>query len=597
MNFLSEGPGATAQGLGGAFTAIADDATAIYHNPAGLTFQRGAFAAEYMGIFGGGRYNYLAVTYPSKIGTLGLGAIQFATGDIEKRRFIGDTPTTINASQTAYYLPYSYFWKNTSYGLSLKKIDYNLGGASASGYGADAGVIHTKYLNDFRHIATPSLNVGLVVKNLLQPSMKLSKTKEVFPREFQGGVAASGCMFGRYNTNINELVYDKITVSVDALLREDGRTEYLAGFEYAFRSLFSFRAGFKNNPSFGLGYGGEKTDYRFDYSLDMANLMPQHKLTFSYYFTDARPHPSLSPKLRKYKSVQQDRVRYRDRYLVRGKKYLDNRQYELAEAEFDNARVLDPFNDEINTLAARSHEGSIIHQVKQLLDASRTAIDDGDYRAAAKYAFDAVRVDPANQEVIEFIPFLWNKVATQGHGEITIYNELRDDYLTKISADVNEAIKKRDIPRARGILKQAKTLDPDGEARWGDFENALQNAEKTQYEEYERGADVARAASCWYRAYRDMLYEKDIQPDNKALAQEIRSFEQGYAARMRFTPFDKLYHEQIYYLAAIDYVKGDLALCVDKIEGLLKGNATHPQANFLRRFLIEKYYVDKNEKF
>ena len=36
--FLSIGVGSSAVGMGGAFTAVADDATAMYWNPAGLSF-------------------------------------------------------------------------------------------------------------------------------------------------------------------------------------------------------------------------------------------------------------------------------------------------------------------------------------------------------------------------------------------------------------------------------------------------------------------------------------------------------------------------------------------------------------------------------
>ncbi|HOC89567.1 MAG TPA: UPF0164 family protein, partial [bacterium] len=39
--FLQISPGARAAGMGEAFVALADDATAVYYNPAGLGFQRG----------------------------------------------------------------------------------------------------------------------------------------------------------------------------------------------------------------------------------------------------------------------------------------------------------------------------------------------------------------------------------------------------------------------------------------------------------------------------------------------------------------------------------------------------------------------------
>ena len=61
--------------MGEAYTAIADDVTAIYYNPAGLVTQPGAVHAEYTPIYDGGRYNLLAAHYPSSIGSFGFGII------------------------------------------------------------------------------------------------------------------------------------------------------------------------------------------------------------------------------------------------------------------------------------------------------------------------------------------------------------------------------------------------------------------------------------------------------------------------------------------------------------------------------------------
>ena len=187
-NFLSHGPGAVAGALGEAYTSVADDATAIYYNPAGLALQRGSVYAEHTPVFGGGRYNFIGFNYPSALGSFGLGVIQYATDGIETRQNIGDTAVDASASQTAWYVPFGTHWRSFALGdfavgTSLKKVDENLDGSHDTGFGLDAGALYSKVTNDVSGFLRPNLRVGVSVKNLVQPSISLESSKETFPTE------------------------------------------------------------------------------------------------------------------------------------------------------------------------------------------------------------------------------------------------------------------------------------------------------------------------------------------------------------------------------------------------------------------------------
>jgi len=171
--FLSHGPGAAAAAMGEAVTADPEDVTAIYYNPAGLVNQPGAVHAEYTPVFDGGRYNFLGVHYPSRMGSFGFGIIQFAVDGIEGRQFIGDPPSSLSATQTAWYLPYAYGWKSLSLGAALKVVDMNLAGNKGAGVGMDGGAIYHTDLNDWGPFERPTLSFGTSVKNLLEPSYTL----------------------------------------------------------------------------------------------------------------------------------------------------------------------------------------------------------------------------------------------------------------------------------------------------------------------------------------------------------------------------------------------------------------------------------------
>lgn len=98
--FLSHGVGARALGMGSSFVSIADDATAVYWNPAGLVqIQRRAFATMYSDSFGAvqggfpskGLVEYNFVSYVQQIegiGSMGISWIRLGVDDIPYTTFM-----------------------------------------------------------------------------------------------------------------------------------------------------------------------------------------------------------------------------------------------------------------------------------------------------------------------------------------------------------------------------------------------------------------------------------------------------------------------------------------------------------------------------
>ncbi len=98
-DFLNVGVGARAIGLGGSFVAVADDATAAYWNPAGLTripshafsaMYADAFQANSGGFFSKGLVNYSFMNYVTRLNTrdtMGLSWIRMGIDDIPYTTF------------------------------------------------------------------------------------------------------------------------------------------------------------------------------------------------------------------------------------------------------------------------------------------------------------------------------------------------------------------------------------------------------------------------------------------------------------------------------------------------------------------------------
>jgi hypothetical protein len=153
--FLNIGVGARALGMGNAQTALANDVTASYWNPAGLLdikerYQGGLMHAEYFA--GIAQYDYLGFATPiDSMSHLGVSVIRFGVDDIPDTRFLYDANGAINynnirffsAADYAFLLSYarrSSWLPGLQWGANFKIIYRQAGDfANAWGFGLDAG--------------------------------------------------------------------------------------------------------------------------------------------------------------------------------------------------------------------------------------------------------------------------------------------------------------------------------------------------------------------------------------------------------------------------------------------------------------------------
>ncbi|MEO0022751.1 MAG: hypothetical protein ABIJ93_02705 [candidate division WOR-3 bacterium] len=181
--FLNYGAAPRSLGMGKAFTAVADDAQAIYFNPAGL-FQLNAHEvlAAHSQLYGA-RMEYIAYVLPTREwGSFGIGILNFGAEGLESRtpenwQYL---PTIFaeNAYQVAYAYGPSDFW---SIGGALKLITKNLAQYIDAGIGMDAGIVVRK-LGPF--------SFGLAVQNLVEPVLTLYTLSDRYPRTVRAGAAA-----------------------------------------------------------------------------------------------------------------------------------------------------------------------------------------------------------------------------------------------------------------------------------------------------------------------------------------------------------------------------------------------------------------------
>jgi hypothetical protein len=157
--FLNIGAGARGLAMGNAQVASANDATAGYWNPAGLTGVKdhpnaGIMHAEYFA--GIAKYDYasLAIPVQNNKRTLGFSLLRFAVDDIPNTLFLVEPDGSINYNniQTFSSADYAFLFsfaqnlketetKRVSVGANAKVIYRKVGKfASALGFGLDAGI-------------------------------------------------------------------------------------------------------------------------------------------------------------------------------------------------------------------------------------------------------------------------------------------------------------------------------------------------------------------------------------------------------------------------------------------------------------------------
>jgi len=269
--FLSLGVGARPMGMGGAYAAISDDASAIYWNPAGLVHvsQRQVMfmhAESFGGLVG---HDYLGVVLPLEPNrsALGIGLLRLGIEDIPYTEWNLQTQRPrivreVNDAEYALFLSYARSgWKGLSLGGSAKLIRKGVGDDHALGLGVDAGVFW--YLR-------PSWVVGVKLADMTTtPLVWNSGQREYILPMLKLGTA--------YKLT-SRLVRGAILIALDADTRFEDRDyaawasvsgvsfDPRAGFEYCYQHRIALRAGIEPDgfsAGAGIRLGIGDVDYAF----------------------------------------------------------------------------------------------------------------------------------------------------------------------------------------------------------------------------------------------------------------------------------------------------------------------------------------------
>ena len=275
--FLKMGVGARSLGMAGAYVAVADDAHALYWNPAGAAqAERPQIASSYNILYQDTSQGYLSYIHPTSVGVWGLGLNYLQVADIEKRA--GDTAaadSTFSSKDSAYSVSYTRprVWKDLSLGFTLKALQLKLDTKSASAFAVDLGA-------HYRREDSP-LSLGVSVLNL-GSSVKYDTVSDPLPLGVKVGAA--------YRFFNNRLL---AAAGADSWVQEGINSAQL-GVEWRPVSLFALRTGYQYAPSrtelggtvgfsAGVGFHVRKLDIDYAY-VPFGDLGDTNRLSLSFTF-------------------------------------------------------------------------------------------------------------------------------------------------------------------------------------------------------------------------------------------------------------------------------------------------------------------------
>ncbi len=306
--FLEIGVGARAIGMGGAFVGIANDASALYWNPAGIArLPRPEAILIHTEWIADMRFDFAGVILPlGRFGTLGgsitsLSMDEMMVQTVDRPEGTGEY---FSAGDIAIALTYALnLTDRFSIGFSGKYIQQRIWKESASGMALDVGTIFTTGLHGLRIGASLS-NFGtdmrmngkdLLVYHDIDPTI-LGNNEKVFaelkteswplPLNFQAGIAME-VFNGRSH---------RLTVATDAYHPSDNYESLHMGMEYALKETFFMRAGYRSiflrDSEEGLTLGGgiwirflRNVQFRLDYAFaDFGRLQNAQKISLGIVF-------------------------------------------------------------------------------------------------------------------------------------------------------------------------------------------------------------------------------------------------------------------------------------------------------------------------
>jgi hypothetical protein len=182
-DWLTRYAGPRTVGLGGAFVAVADEATGTLWNPAGLRWlDRNELQAGTVRLFDETAVNSLSLALPlSERLSAGVSLLALRSGGFVQTNELNEVLGDFDATDTAFLLSAAYgMTPRLAIGANLKVLRQGIEDYSDTGTGFDLGA---------QFAVTDDLRLGASLLNLGGPNLQLREREETVPVELRAGAA------------------------------------------------------------------------------------------------------------------------------------------------------------------------------------------------------------------------------------------------------------------------------------------------------------------------------------------------------------------------------------------------------------------------
>ncbi|MBU8921584.1 MAG: PorV/PorQ family protein [Bacteroidales bacterium] len=278
--FLKIGTSARAAGMGSAFTAVANDATAMYWNPAGLveinrtqvTLNNVVWPADIDVYFAGAVF-----TTPYLPGTFGI-SVRALTMDPQEERTIympQGTNRFFDAGDMSFGLSYAmYFTDKFSAGTTVHYIHMGLADKSVGAMVVDFGLLY--------RIGIQGMKLGMMIQSY-GGQIDFDDRSSKLPTLFRVGLSMDAYRQGAH----------ALLASGEFSHPSDNKERMNVGMEYGFNQFFFLRSGYNidydtQGLAWGLGFRidtSQTSDLGFDYAWeDLGYLGAAHRVTLNFSY-------------------------------------------------------------------------------------------------------------------------------------------------------------------------------------------------------------------------------------------------------------------------------------------------------------------------